>query len=584
MNATRVKQLTGLMMILGLWINSIAFPVFASPHSLSKTVNKSRALAQRKQQNSNAAMTLVNVSNMTTTDEADVAAYASAEPFWVASSSTVTYTVYVTNYGPDEASSVTLSGTLSPDVTLSTIVNNDGSCTSAPASGGGTNFNCTLGDTDPDITKTITFTGSATAAPFTSLPFVSTVASNTDDPYNWNNEANTDARIATAPLPTPTPGPTPEDQLAYISPGNNNSTDIFRQRADGAGLLNLTDNSAYEDTFLWSPDGSQLAFLRNDSANLTVSLCVMDADGSNLALLTNVTDEGIDYFAWSPDGSQLIFNAHDYNTDGLEGEIYVINADGTGRTSLSGANGFNTEPSWSPDGTYISYLRLEYPPESAPVNHIYVANADGTGQISITHDEGDTDYNPTWSPDGTKLAFTRYFSNNTDDIFTVDADGTDLQRLTNDAYPHFSAPQWSPDGTKLLFSSYRPDGLSIETMDADGTDRTTLYTPPENSLNSAGGEKWSPDGTMVAFQYIVGEYQGGNACVVNADGTGLLCLGNDLEFNLEPEWSPDSSRLAFTSRRNGVPSIDLINNDGTGRVELTSQGDYYGTLKWRPVP
>jgi uncharacterized repeat protein (TIGR01451 family) len=584
MNSTLAKQLTGIVMVIGLLLNSIAQPVFASSPSLPKLVNKSRATTQRRQQNSNASITLLsNARTNTYLDaSADMSAYANAEPYWVASGSNVTYTVDVTNYGPDEALSVTLSGTLPSEITLDNIANTYGSCTTAPASGGGTDFDCTLGDFDPSESKPITLTGEATGASFTLLPFSATVDSATDDPSNWNNNANTEARIATAPVPTPTPGPTNEDQLAYISPSNTNGTDIFKERADGDGLLNLTDDSAYENSFIWSPDGSQLAFLSFDFANSTVLLCVVDADGSNLTQVTNVAEEYIDFFAWSPDGSQLTFNAHDYFGDGTEGEVYVVNADGTGRFSLSGANGFNTEPVWSPDGTHISYLRMEYPAESDPTNNIYVANADGTGQISITHDEGEVDYNATWSSDGTRLAFTRSFPNNTDDIFIVDADGSDLERLTNDSYPNYSAPQWSPDGSKLLFSTYQSSGLTIETIDADGTDRTTLYSPPQNSY-SAGGEKWSPDGTKVVFQYIVGEYAGGNVCVVDADGTDLLCLGNNLEFNLDPDWSPDGTRIAFTSNRNSVSSIDIINADGTGRVEFTNEASYYGAPKWRPV-
>jgi uncharacterized repeat protein (TIGR01451 family) len=602
-------------MLMGLWSNSMALPVFASTRSFqSNTVNKSLKAVPDNQHHPNASLTravnsplalskmlrsATDVSGMTrgltlqnnhaTTStwldaSADVSAYAMADSYWVASGSTITYTVEITNFGPDAASSVTLAGTLPPGVTLGTITNAYGSCTTGSGAGGGTDFDCTLGSSDPYVSKTITFTGTASGAAYTLLPFVASAGSPTPDPSDWNNEAETEARIASAPVPSPTPGPTNEAQLAYISTGNNNSTDIFRRRADGAGLVNLTNNAANEDSFIWSPDGSQLAFLRYDFENFIVSLCVVDADGSNLAVLTNVTEEYISYFNWSPDGNKLVFNAHDFFGDGTEGEVYVINADGTGRVSLSGANGFNTEPKWSPDGTKVSYLRITYSQESDPINAIYVSNANGTNQIEIPHDEGEMDFNAAWSPDSERLVFTRCFSDNTEDIFTVEADGTDLLRLTNDSYLHYSTAQWSPDGTKLLFTSNLPGGLTIETINADGTGRTTLYSPPQGSSNNAGSEKWSPDSTKVAFHYIVGEFAGGNICVVNANGTGLQCLGNALDYNLDPDWSPDSTRLAFTSNRNGVPSIDIINSNGTGRVELTSQADSYGAPRWRPQP
>ncbi len=138
---------------------------------------------------------------------ADMSVYAMADPYYVLSGTNVTYTVDVTNNGPSAATSVTLTGTLSPDVALSTIVNNYGSCTSAPESGGGTHFDCTLGDFDPSVSKAITFTGNATGAPYTPLPLVATVGSTMPDLYTSNNNVYVEAYIFPPPEPTPTPTP-----------------------------------------------------------------------------------------------------------------------------------------------------------------------------------------------------------------------------------------------------------------------------------------------------------------------------------------------------------------------------------------
>jgi uncharacterized repeat protein (TIGR01451 family) len=514
---------------------------------------------------------------------ADVSAYATAAPHWVASGSTVTYTVYVTNNGPSVASSVTLTGTLPPGVTLTSIDNNYGSCTSAPGAGGGTQLDCTLGDTNLSTTKTITFTGDATGSPFASLPFAATVGSVTTDLYTSNNNVNAEAMIASLPVPTPTPGPTNEAQLAYTSYVNSD-TDIFRQRADGAGLVNLTNNPIYEDNYIWSPDGSRLAFLRFDFDYLTVSLCVVNADGSNLSVLTNVSDEYIDSFSWAPDSSQLVFEGRSFYPS-TTSEVYVINVDGTSRYSLSGSDGFNTKPAWSPDGTRISYLHLTYNSNTYAMNYIRVVNPDGTNLITVARDEDERDFAPEWSPDGTRLVFTRAAADSSNDIYTVSSDGSDLLRLTDDSFSHSLNPHWSPDGSRVSFGSDLSEGSVLEIINADGSGRTALNIPSQDGVYySSGGEKWSPDGTRLAFSYIIGWGESGNVCVINADDTGFHCLGNTLEFNQDPEWSPDGSRLAFKSRRNGVGSIDIINVDGTGRVDLTNQDGYYGTPKWRPEP
>ena len=359
--------------------------------------------------------------------------------------------------------------------------------------------------------------------------------------------------------------------------------DIFRQRADGAGLLNLTNSPGYEDKFTWSPDGSRLAFLRFDFANLSVSLCTVNPDGSNLAVLTNVPNEYIDNFGWSPDGNRLTFNSRPYNNESpVISEIFVINADGTGRASVSGATGHNTDPEWSPNGARISYTRYYFTPDAPPASDIYVANPDGTNQITIANSDGDYDSDVDWSPDGARLAFTRSLPNNTNNIYTVNADGSNLTQLTNEAgAPAFSA-HWSPNGSKLSFVSYRVEGPAREVINADGTGRMVVFAPASGGFPNTGGEEWSPDGTRLAYDWAIGEGLGGNTCIVNVDGTGLHCVGNDLDTSVAPDWSPDGTKLLFLSRRNGVQSIDIINADGTNRVELT-QGEVFAP-KWRPRP
>jgi uncharacterized repeat protein (TIGR01451 family) len=518
---------------------------------------------------------------LTTTSTADVYTYGWADQTYVPSGGQISFSIFVANAGPDQASNVTLTSQLPSGVTFNGAVIDNGSCTSAPD---GTSFNCTIPTVNANETGMISVSVTATGEAYTLLSATFTVASDTFDDHSDNNAGVAQFYIASPPLPTPTPGPTDEAQLVYLKFDQNTSQDdIFRQRADSAGLTNLTNSSADESSFIWSPDGSRLGFLSYDFVSASVSFCVMDADGSNLTVLTNVPGEYINSFAWSPDSSKLIFSASTYSNDTSTGEVSVINADGTGRINVGGTDGYNSEPAWSPDGTQISFTRSYYSPDSAPTNDIYVANADGTNQTQIAHADGERDFSAVWSPDGTWLAFTRYLADNTNSIYMVRPDGSDIHRLISDPDVQTFSPQWSPDGSHLSFSSSSSVGSAIETINADGSGRTTIYSPPQGGLYyGINGWQWSPDGTKLSFGYIVGEGQGGNICVVNADSTGLQCLGNDLEYNGNAEWSPDSTRLAFASRRNGVPSIDIINADGTGRVELTHADAH--SPKWRPAP
>ena len=84
----------------------------------------------------------------------------------------------------------------------------------------------------------------------------------------------------------------------------------------------------------------------------------------------------IDYApAWSPDGKQIAFRA---DIDG-NGDIYVINADGTGRVNLTNNPASDWSPAWSPDGSMIAFQT------NRDGNwEIYVMNSDGTQPTNLT--------------------------------------------------------------------------------------------------------------------------------------------------------------------------------------------------------
>jgi Tol biopolymer transport system component len=519
---------------------------------------------------------------------AELTVWGVTNPRYVAAGSQVTYTFYLFNYGPSVATDATFTGQFPAGVTLNSINDNGGggTCSGTP---GSASFNCTFPTFNVYETKmvNVTATSAVAGAPYTPVATNFNLTSTTLENNTSDNSGTIEFLIAAPALPAPTPGPTDEEQFAYMKfdPATSQS-DIFRQRVDGAELLNLTNDSTNKASFLWSPDGSRMAVLRYDYPNLVTSLSVMNADGSNVQVLTNVSNEYIDNYVWSPDGSKLVFNARPYAGDNsTTSDIYVINADGTNRINLTGGDGYNTDAKWSPDGTRISYQRSQYNPDNTQLHDLYVMNANGTNRIKIPHADGVNDSAGVWSPNGSRLAFTRYATDQVPNLYTVQADGSNLLRLTNDANSNDGYPQWSPNGSKLLFSSYRPDSSALEVVNADGSGRTIIFSPPPDGTSfNVGNERWSPDSTKVMYQTCDGECQHEGIYIVNADGTGRYQIGEDREQNIFADWSPDGSRLAFTTNRNGVSRINVVKVDGTGRVEVPGQSGFYGTPKWRPRP
>lgn len=273
--------------------------------------------------------------------------------------------------------------------------------------------------------------------------------------------------------PTSTPEALPEPlsgSIVFYSDRNGNP-DIYLMNADGTGLVQLTDDPAYDDSPALSPDGSRIAFLtaRHDPdphfPNLIYEIYIMDSDGSNLRRLTN-NDVPETHPAWSPDGEKITFDA-DYDGDGYY-EIYTVGADGSNLTRLTENQANDQFAEWSPDGTQIAF--------SSDRNDswdIFVMNPDGSDQHSLTSD-GVWELFPAWSPDGTHIAYNVLApgSRNTE-IFVLALDGSNPVQLT-DSPRYDENPVWSPDGTQIAFQTARDGEFELYVMNADGSDQRPI--------------------------------------------------------------------------------------------------------------
>ncbi|HEY0099286.1 MAG TPA: hypothetical protein VGB76_10085, partial [Pyrinomonadaceae bacterium] len=171
----------------------------------------------------------------------------------------------------------------------------------------------------------------------------------------------------------------------------------------------------------------------------------MNSDGSGLVNLTN--HQAGDYEpAFSPDGSRIVFNS---TRDGGDGEIYVMNADGTNQTRLTTNGG--TSPSFSPDGTKITFTTAS---SSGNGNAVALMNADGTNPVALTNNAA-SDEEPAFSPDGAKIVFTSARDGNSE-IYVMNTEGSSPARLTSNAGFDF-APVWQ---TLLSCAPPLPNGVA----------------------------------------------------------------------------------------------------------------------------
>ncbi len=228
-------------------------------------------------------------------------------------------------------------------------------------------------------------------------------------------------------------------------------------------------------------------------------------------------------------------------------------------------------------------------------DRLYTVRADGGDLVAVTTTHAEY---PDWSPEGDLIAFDdgRILAGSAPpspngSIYTVRPDGSGLERI-----PHrgvASAPSWSPDGERLAVAT-RQAGMDpgIAWLDVSSGEMISVTTNPYQAYWDAEPDV-SPDGSRIVFirvRELVDRGGGRNRAavfVVNADGSGLRRLTDWRIDAGTPAWSPDGSRIAFSTQDHALVSrtaeIVVIAPDGTELVRLGSRsGDDWFWPTWSP--
>jgi TolB protein len=166
---------------------------------------------------------------------------------------------------------------------------------------------------------------------------------------------------------------------------------------DGQGSRQVTDGDDNHPS--WSPDGSTIAFQRYDAATQVDSVLVVPAAGGTTTTLSgNPAVSDLDP-AWSPDGSHILFVSD--RPDTFQLDLWVMSADGGNVQRVTNTpNRDEGGAAWSPDGRRIVYSG-NGSFHGASSSQLYVADADGTNRLTLTHACGDCAWvneEPTWQP------------------------------------------------------------------------------------------------------------------------------------------------------------------------------------------
>jgi Tol biopolymer transport system component len=353
-----------------------------------------------------------------------------------------------------------------------------------------------------------------------------------------------------------------DGRIAFVN-DRNGSPSIFAMEPDGSDLVKLVQNRPQGEYPAASPNGRRVTFSVRITTNPSpqYELWIMNANGSHIGRLLDLTSDVPCASAWSPNGRRVAF----YRDDGL----WVANVNRTHvrrltRADFSGAapswskrgavaydrqgsiwvfgtkNGktkrlrTGSQPSWKPNGRKLVFATA---PPNGTNSDLYVMRANGSHRHRLTKTRRANEVQPAWARGGIRIAYAQKKG-----LFVMKANGKGRHLVVRKG----RQPSWAKGRRRLMYTRRTPrwNGIVLRTK-LNGKSTKTLLRPRVDASPS-----WSPDGTQLAFT------RDGVVNLVSADGGSPLSIGLR---GMDPAWSPDGDNIVVAS---GVDLV-AVKADGT---------------------
>jgi Tol biopolymer transport system component/C-terminal processing protease CtpA/Prc len=377
--------------------------------------------------------------------------------------------------------------------------------------------------------------------------------------------------------PLAEPAPSPDGSTIVFASGG----DLWTVAEEGGDASLLVSHPATESRPLYSPDGTEVAFVSTRSGNGDLYVLTL-ATGA----LRRVTwDDAPDLLdAWSPDGRFLYFSSVREEIAGMT-DVFRVPAAGGLPVALAADRylaEFGAAP--APEGGTVAFsargvaFNQWWRHGSSHLDESELWRRDAEGRATRLSVSGAKHLWPLWAPAGDRL----YFVSDRDgheNLWQLDprreatAEGDGATPLTRFTDGRVLWPALSADGGTLTFerdfeiwSLALPSGVAravpvrlVGTARAETIERTSLGEFSELAL--------SPDGKKLAL-VARGEVFAASA----VDGGNAVRITRTAAAELEPTWAPDSRTLAYVSERGGKREIFAY--DFTTRTERRlAEGD-----------
>ena len=297
-------------------------------------------------------------------------------------------------------------------------------------------------------------------------------------------------------------------RIAFIYAGENGLPQLWVMNADGSDRKCLSSLEKGVNGFLFSPDMTKVMLIGNvkyaqtagdiypDLPDATGRVIddlmykhwdewvteiphpfVADFNGTELSNIKDIMIGepfeapmkpfgGVESFAWTPDSKGLVYvsrkkTGKEYALS-TNSDLYLYNlADGSTRNLTEGMMGYDTNPAFSPDGKYLTWLSMERDGYEADKNRIFVMEMATGVKTDLTKDWDYTVEDFSWRPDGKALYFSSY-KDGVEPIFSMDFKTRKVSVVVDGLYDWHTLIPIGNDGlVTMRHSMVRPDEIFL---------------------------------------------------------------------------------------------------------------------------
>ena len=341
--------------------------------------------------------------------------------------------------------------------------------------------------------------------------------------------------------------------------------------------LRLTSGPEPDRSPAWSPDGRQIAFVRFSSNSRSAIMLVPALGGAERTIAAGMFYAGL---TWSADGQSLVVASRDNPESGCG--LYVLSV-ATGEMKRlthapAAAWSGDVQPAMSPDGRTLAFSR-SLTRANSEIYLLPLSRAlDPEGQPRrLTYENGSSG-TPAWSPDGKTVVFSSGSagSGSSATLMTIPASASGERAERAAVGEGGESPTISNDGKLVYMRWVRDENVWRLPL------REGKPAPPERFLFSTRRDiepRFSADGKRVAFtsdrtghnEVWLCDADGSNQAQLTSFGSGMTSAGR---------WSPDGRRLVFLSNKEGQQEIYLISANGGAALRLTNHPGHDSAPSW----